>query len=198
MTPDTPPRSRRAHNAAASREAILAAARTTFAEKGYDRATIREIARRADTANGLVLRHFGTKRALFLASLSQGADPADITDTAGTGTRDLDGLAGHLLTALRGGQASAPFLALLRTAPSNPEVAIELRRTIRDLIARADGRDPDDPEIALRIDLLGAVLIGVTFVRDILGSSALADLTDAQVSTLLQPMLRAALAASAA
>jgi AcrR family transcriptional regulator len=191
VTTDTPARKRRAHDSAASRAAILAAARTTFAEKGFDRATVREIARRADASNGLVLRHFGSKRALFMASLDHDADRVDAADTD---AQDLEGFVGYLLATIRGGRASAPFLALLRSAPTSPDVAVELRKTVRDLIARVVGRDLDNPEVALQIDLLGAVLIGVTFVRDILGASALADLSDDQVSTLLQPLLRAAVA----
>lgn len=51
------------------REAILEAARAAFAERGYTRATIREIAGRAGVTHGLVMRHFGSKEQLFLAAV---------------------------------------------------------------------------------------------------------------------------------
>ncbi|MFF3405252.1 TetR/AcrR family transcriptional regulator [Streptomyces sp. NPDC002742] len=53
----------------AHREAILEAARAAFAERGYTRATIREIAGRAGVTHGLVMRHFGSKEQLFLAAV---------------------------------------------------------------------------------------------------------------------------------
>lgn len=43
------------------REAIQEAALTLFAEKGIDAATTREIAQRADTAEGNIYRHFKSK-----------------------------------------------------------------------------------------------------------------------------------------
>jgi len=51
------------------RAAILAAARAVFAENGYEKATIREIARRAGVTHGLVVLHFTSKEKLFLAAV---------------------------------------------------------------------------------------------------------------------------------
>ncbi|MGE5623654.1 MAG: TetR/AcrR family transcriptional regulator [Methanocella sp.] len=50
-----------------TRERILAEARRLFAEKGYDGATIADIARQADITDGAIYRHFSDKRDLFLA-----------------------------------------------------------------------------------------------------------------------------------
>ncbi len=47
------------------RELLLAAARDEFSERGYARATTREIAKRAGVAEPLLFRHFGSKAALF-------------------------------------------------------------------------------------------------------------------------------------
>src|SRR5215472_5696881 len=66
--PDRPP-PRRRRDPDASRAAILAAAREVFTERGYARATIREIARRAGVTHGLVMRHFGSKERLLLLAL---------------------------------------------------------------------------------------------------------------------------------
>src|SRR5580704_11674648 len=65
--PGGPHRHRR--NPEASRAAILEAAREVFSERGYARATIREIARRAGVTHGLVMRHFGTKEQLLVEAL---------------------------------------------------------------------------------------------------------------------------------
>ncbi|HEY8767523.1 MAG TPA: TetR/AcrR family transcriptional regulator [Dehalococcoidia bacterium] len=51
------------------RVALIEAANTVFAERGYDCATTREIAERAGCAEGLIHRYFAGKRGLMLAIL---------------------------------------------------------------------------------------------------------------------------------
>src|ERR1700742_4863565 len=68
-SPPAGPPPRRRRNPEASRAAILEAAREVFTERGYGRATIREIARRAGVTHGLVMRHFGSKERLLIAGL---------------------------------------------------------------------------------------------------------------------------------
>src|SRR5690349_8606056 len=67
---------RRPHNAAASRAALLAAAREVFRELGYERATTREIGQRANVDAALIARYFGSKENLFVASIAV-VDPAE-------------------------------------------------------------------------------------------------------------------------
>ena len=59
-----------------TREAILAAARDAFAEKGFDGASIRYIATSAGVDPALVHHYFGTKDQLFLAAMDFPIDPA--------------------------------------------------------------------------------------------------------------------------
>jgi len=59
---------RRAEQAEASRAALLAAARTCFAEQGYDATTVAEVLRRAGMARGALYHYFpGGKDELFAA-----------------------------------------------------------------------------------------------------------------------------------
>lgn len=51
--------------------ALIEAANTVFAERGYEAATTREIAERAGCAEGLIHRYFAGKRGLLLAILEQ-------------------------------------------------------------------------------------------------------------------------------
>ena len=61
-----------------TREAILAAARDAFAERGYDKATIRQIAAGAVVDPALVHHYFGTKEQLFLATVEAPFDPTKL------------------------------------------------------------------------------------------------------------------------
>ena len=56
------------------REQIIAAARSEFAEHGYQAATTDAIARRAGVSQPYVVRMFGTKLELFLEVLGRSCD----------------------------------------------------------------------------------------------------------------------------
>jgi AcrR family transcriptional regulator len=58
-----------------TRDAILAAARDAFAEKGYDGASIRYIATSAGVDPALVHHYFGTKDQLFREAMRFPVDP---------------------------------------------------------------------------------------------------------------------------
>ncbi|GAP20779.1 TetR/AcrR family transcriptional regulator [Leptolinea tardivitalis] len=62
---------RRRHRIEDRREQILSAASTVFAEKGYQRATTREIAEQADVSEGLIYSYFENKDHLLLAILEK-------------------------------------------------------------------------------------------------------------------------------
>ncbi len=58
---------RRARRKTARREAILAAARRVFAEKGFEGTTIADVARKAGVASGTVYLYFDSKLQIFAA-----------------------------------------------------------------------------------------------------------------------------------
>ncbi|MBK7152755.1 MAG: helix-turn-helix transcriptional regulator [Sandaracinaceae bacterium] len=55
----------------ATQQAVLAAARDSFEELGFERANLREIAARADVSAGTVLHYYGDKRGLLHARSSR-------------------------------------------------------------------------------------------------------------------------------
>ena len=65
MTTEAPGGPRRSD---ATRAAILEAARERFAADGYERATIRAIARDAGIDPSMVMRYYGNKEGLFAAA----------------------------------------------------------------------------------------------------------------------------------
>ena len=67
-----PPRKR---DAAATRAAILEAAKAQFAQAGYDRAALRDIAAEAGADVALIKRYFGGKEALFTEALKASFKP---------------------------------------------------------------------------------------------------------------------------
>lgn len=66
MKPETTPRRR---DAARSRELLLRAASELFADRGFDRTTIRDIGERAGVDPALIARYYGGKTQLYIAAL---------------------------------------------------------------------------------------------------------------------------------
>jgi len=66
-------RGRREATKVANRAAIIAAARTVFAEMGYGSASVRDVVRRTDLASGTFYNYFPDKESLFRAVLEDSA-----------------------------------------------------------------------------------------------------------------------------
>jgi AcrR family transcriptional regulator len=71
LTDDCPERGK--HDKEARQRALMQAATAVFAEHGYDAATTREVAERANCSEGLIHRYFHGKRGLLLAVLNEKA-----------------------------------------------------------------------------------------------------------------------------
>jgi AcrR family transcriptional regulator len=190
VSSDTP--SKRRRDPVRSRARILEAARQAFTERGYDKATIRDIADRAGVATGLVMRHFTNKRSLFLAAFP---GPEDLTPVAAGGDRDrlIADLMGKVFEQLDSRPPADPFLALIRSAGGNQDAATALYQEMRQRTASAlkAGAEPSSRE--LRIDLLGAQVIGIAFVRHILRAGELAAMPANDLVQALVPIVYATL-----
>ncbi|MEV0382037.1 TetR family transcriptional regulator [Nonomuraea sp. NPDC050643] len=170
-----PTTKRRRRDPEASRAAILDAARAAFAERGYARATIREIAQRAGVTHGLVMRHFSSKEQLFIAAMPEGRDLRDLMP--GSPETLPERIAQTFVDRMEHADGNDPFIALIRGAASDEHAATNLylamrQRSIESYRALITGPDAEE-----RIDLLGAHLIGVTFSRYVIKSGPLSEMT---------------------
>jgi len=169
-----------------NRDAILAAAREQFTERGYDSATIRGIAARAGVDPALVHHYFGTKEDLFAAALLLPTSPREALDGVLTG--DLDGLGERLVRrfleywSAAGGGIGDSIVGLLRSATTNDDAA----RMVREFVSReALGRIAealDMPQPRLRAALAGSQLIGLALARFVIRVEPIAG---ADVETLV-------------
>ncbi len=73
-------RAPRRRDAAATRAAILEAAQAQFAQAGYDRAALRDIAAAAGADVALIKRYFGGKEGLFTEALKASIRPEPLRD----------------------------------------------------------------------------------------------------------------------
>ena len=107
---------RRALAKMATREKILVSARDLFAEKGYERATIRDIAAAAGMSTGAVFASFTDKSELFQEILSTRIDRLAETMAAGGAEGDID--TALLNVFVKAYELSAADLPLLQAAVS--------------------------------------------------------------------------------
>ena len=168
------------------RAAILDAARATFAERGFAKATIREIAQRAGVTHGLVMRHFPSKEALFVAAVPGAGHLGH--NVAG----DLGGLPGRVARAyverMEAADGADPFIAVVRSA-ADEKTARRLLAAMRERSLAAYRTVLDAPDTEQRVDLVGAHLIGVTFSRYVLKDGPLAAMTPGQLTAYLTSSL---------
>lgn len=190
--PQQPPTTRR-RNAGATREAILAAGRQLFSNRGYGQVGIRELAAAAGVDSALVNRYFGSKEGLFDAVV------ADLIGSEGL----LDGDPALLPQRLAAYMAECgPEIALDSGDPvqlivrslGSPEAAGRLAQAIAQhwlapLSTQMSGSDRE-----LRARLVLAQLLGLGLFRSLLEVPNAKALEPQRLQQLLESLLRVAMA----
>src|SRR4051794_16950206 len=171
-----------------TRDAIAQAARTQFAELGYDRTTIRGVARAAGVDPALVIRFYGTKDDLFRTVMSLPPDAADAMARLAEGPRETIGrrLAEIVVALLENPASRAVLLGRIRSAASNPVAAALVRETVtRDLGRLAGALTDDRPET--RAVLVGSHIVGIALARYAVEVEPLRSLPAAELVDYLAP-----------
>jgi AcrR family transcriptional regulator len=160
----------RPRDSAATRAALLSAARELFATAGYDGTTVRAVAERAGVNQALLFRHFGSKDGLFAEAVTgqalevlQDGPPAEALPRTLAAIMD------------DAGDEATLFFAALRSA-GHAEAAETLREELRvafcgTLARLVDTADPADAE--LRAELALAWLLGIALLRKVIRTDAL-------------------------
>ncbi|MET9449202.1 TetR family transcriptional regulator [Streptomyces cinerochromogenes] len=148
----------------ATRTAILTAARERFAADGYERATIRAIAKDARIDPSMVMRYFGSKEGLFAAAVALDLRLPDLTEIP----RDKVGrtLVGHFLDLW---EENEELTAVLRVGATNQAGAERMHGVFREqLLPVARQVCPDPEQVPARAALCAAQLLGLALTRYVL------------------------------
>lgn len=188
------------------RSSILAAALEVFIEKGFQRSTIRDIARAADLAEGTIYNHFENKAALLTGLIEQlQSQRREMADFAGAMPQALptnleDFLPQHLQFMLgeqggiEAGVMAVLLAEMLTDAPMREAYAAPLFEPVFETGTAAIAQWTKQkllrktrPELTSR--LIGALLLGVQ-IQGLLGDQVIrqrwAELPDAMTQLLLQ------------
>ena len=174
----------------ARREQILAAAAEVFSQKGFQGATIREIAAGAGVAEGTLYNYFSSKREILLAIADEAEWPALFALLEETELGDRAAMVAVMEKALDLSEARLPFIkALLSEAWIDDSVltgkVVErvglIHRQLAEYIARhieAGIFRPIDPDVGARL-LLG--MFGALILPTFLGAKPLPTLEERHV-----------------
>ncbi len=160
-------RPRKERGAASARGAIVRAAAEEFAERGYEAASLRAVARRAGVDAALVHHYFDDKADLFAATIQAPLRPDRVIGVMLAAPRAELGerLVRYLFTQLEDEKAAGRMVLVLRTVLSNSVGTRMVREFLtREVFARLASAT-DAPDAELRADLAASQLVGVMMTR---------------------------------
>lgn len=179
-----------------TRADILAAARAAFGERGFEGATVRDIAARAGVDPALVHHYFGSKQQLFVAAMEFPVDLATMVPRLLDGPTDEVGERFvRLVLELWETPAVRPLLlGVLRSATTDRVAAAMLRQILVEGPILALAVSIDRPHAALRATLAGSQLIGLALARYVVGVEPLASASPDTIARAVGPTIQRYLA----
>jgi AcrR family transcriptional regulator len=159
-----------------TRASILLAARGSFAEKGFDKTSMRGVAKLAGVDPALVHHYFESKDDLMLAALDV---PIDLRLVIGEVTgHGLEGLGERIITRFLqvwdDEQLRTPMLAVLRASTSSEQAAELFRAGLVRMVLESISAAIDADDAMLRAQAVASQLLGLIMVRYVLRLEPLA------------------------
>ncbi|MFH8336631.1 TetR/AcrR family transcriptional regulator [Streptomyces sp. AM6-12] len=160
----------RPRDARETRARILRAAGAVFAERGYEAATVRDIAGRAGVNQALIFRYFGSKKALLTEVMAQDGK----AQVSSTPPELLFETALRGVLAPQGGAGADRLLAVYLRSIGGADAAPETVRALGEEYAAALAALSGAEDGTLRAQLAMAWLLGIGLMRVVVGQEPLA------------------------
>ena len=180
-------------DAAGTRDRILDAARQQFSESGFEKTSVRAIAKAAGVDAALVHHYFGTKEQVFEAAVEVAFAPAvkvrdavlegPLDDAGERMTRTIFGLWENPVT-------RKPLLAIVRSAVNNEAAAAVFRRLVSAQLLRRIAGELDAPDAELRAELAAAQLVGVAMMRYVIKIEPVASADVEEIIARVAPVVQ--------
>jgi AcrR family transcriptional regulator len=176
-----------------TRDRILVAAREEFSERGYEKTSVRGIAKAAGVDSALVHHYFGTKEQVFEAAIEVAFAPATNAPAAVT-EGPLDGVGERLTRFIFGvwenPATRKPLLAVVRSAVNNEAAAAVFRRLVVSQVLGRVAAQLDLPDAELRAELAAAQLVGTAMLRYVIKVEPLASADVEQIIARVAPVVQ--------
>jgi AcrR family transcriptional regulator len=186
-----------------SRDAVLSAAKQRFATEGYEKTTLRAIARDAHVDPSMVLYLFGSKEALFRESLRLILDPEMLAAALSGAADDHPDIGTRMVRTYmhiwETPDMAASMRAMLQSATSNSDAHEAFRDFMQNYVLTAvSGVLGGGEQARLRAMLAASQLVGVAILRYVMQVPPLATLSGDEIVRLIAPTLTRYLTADAA
>lgn len=198
MTDDSPPggarprpRGRRP-SGAPTREQILQAARSEFAARGYDAASLRGIARAAGVDPALVHHYFDGKSDLFAQSLNMPDDVLARRAVLLSVPREHLGemVIRSFLTVWDTPGARDAIRAMLRGAVASDDAARPLREFMLHMVLEPLARGTGVPDPQLRATATASQMLGIGILRYVVADTELSECSIEEMVALFAPTVQ--------
>jgi AcrR family transcriptional regulator len=174
---------------AATRQAILRAAREHLTTRGYEGTTIRAVASDVGVDPSMVMRYFGSKAGLFGAAVSVDLRLPDASAVSRERLGEV--LARHFVARWEGGLSDEATTLLLRSSTTNPEAAARARSVfetqVLSFVRRGVGPGAASER---RAGLVSAQVLGIALCRYVLELPPVVALDAEELISLLGPVLQ--------
>ncbi len=186
-----PGRRGRRPGAGDTRGRILASARTTFAERGFDGTTIRDVAARAGVDPALVHHYFGSKQQLFVAAMEFPIEIRTVFPAIAMGPPEQlgDRIVATFVGLWDRPEVRPTLLGIARSATTDSVAAAMFRRVLLDGPLQAIAGLLGTPDASLRATLVGSQLIGLAMVRYVAELEPVASMRPDELAALMGPTL---------
>ncbi|OII64052.1 TetR family transcriptional regulator [Streptomyces sp. CC53] len=187
-----PPAADRAEGPGA-RERILEAARAEFARRGYDKTSVRGIAKAAGVDPALVHHYFGTKDEVFAAAVEVSFESA-LVIPALIGEHGTEGVGERLARSFIGvwedPATRTPLLAVVRSALTHDAAAAVLRGFVLRRVLERVAADLSVPDPQFRAELAASHMVGIAILRYVVQVEPLASADPEDIVAVVAPTLQ--------
>lgn len=182
----------RADTVVDAKKRITRAAAAEFADRGYEAASLRSIARRAGVDPALVHHYFDDKAELFTTTIGAPIRPDRLLSVILAGPHEQigEGLVRYLLGSLSEPAAQTRIVALLRTAIGhNPASALLKEFLIREVMLRLASATTDE-YAELRANLAASQVAGLLMLRYVLRVEPIASAPIDELAARVGPVIQ--------
>jgi AcrR family transcriptional regulator len=174
-----------------TRATILAAAREAFGERGYDAATIRDIAVRAGVDAALVHHYFGSKQQLFIAASEFPVDVAVVVPRVLAGPVETMGerFVRVVVEIWDRPEVQPLLLGIVRSASTDPVAAAMLRTLLVAGPLGAIAGTIGGQDAPARAALAGTQLVGLVLARYVVAMEPIASMTAEELAAAIGPTI---------
>lgn len=171
-----------------SREALLASARTTFGECGYERTTVRAVAAAAGVDPSMVTRYFGGKDGLFAAAVDVDLRLPDLAAVP-EGER-AEVLARHFVVVWEEPGTGEALRILLRASTTHEIAASRVRQVFAEQVVRLLASLGEGTDVRRRAGRIATLMLGTALTRYVLRLAPVAELDAEELIQDLAAALR--------